>query len=94
MISGSVNKTDDNEARGLALFLSKDLLPEVRMPSKEHAEVKSLAQSRDKGLEAVLKMVFSPMTEVELRILVEQVRSLTNLQMKASLAERSLCNVL
>jgi transposase len=108
VVSESVNKTDGNDARRLALFLSKDLLPEVRMTSKEHAEVKSLAQTRDKlvklrtalknkinnilsaqginlkkealsserGLEDVLGMVFSPMIEVELRILVEQVRSL------------------
>ena len=108
VVSESVNKTDDNDARRLALFLSKDLLPEVRMTSKEHAEVKSLAQTRDKlvklrtslknkinnilsahginlkkealsserGLEDVLGMVFSPMVEVELRILVEQVRGL------------------
>lgn len=108
VISQSVNKTDDNDARRLALFLSKDLLPEVRMSSKEHAQVKSLTQTRDKlvklrtslknkinnilsahginlkkealsskrGLDDVLGMMFSPMTEVELRILVDQIRSL------------------
>jgi transposase len=48
VISSSVNKTDDNDARRLALFLSKDLLPEVRMSNKDHAQVKSLTQSRDK----------------------------------------------
>ncbi len=48
VISESVNKTDGNDARRLALFLSKGLLPEVRMPNKEHAQVKSLTQSRDK----------------------------------------------
>jgi len=48
VISNSVNKTDDNDARRLALFLSKGLLPEVRMSNKEYAQVKSLAQSRDK----------------------------------------------
>lgn len=48
IISDSVNKTDDNDARRLALFLSKGLLPEVRMSNKEYAQVKSLAQSRDK----------------------------------------------
>ncbi len=108
VVSQSVNKTDDNDARRLALFLSKDLLPEVRMTSKDHAEVKSLTQTRDKlvklrtalknkinnilsahginlkkeslssekGLQDVLGMMFSPMTEVELKILVEQIRSL------------------
>lgn len=48
VISRSVNKTDDNDARRLALFLSKGLLPEVRMSNKDHAQVKSLTQSRDK----------------------------------------------
>lgn len=48
VISSSVNKTDDNDARRLALFLSKGLLPEVRMSNKDHAQVKSLTQSRDK----------------------------------------------
>lgn len=108
VVSQSVNKTDDNDARRLALFLSKDLLPEVRMIDKAHAEVKSLCQTRDKlvklrtalknkinnilsahgvnlkkealsserGLNDVLGMMFSPMVEVELKILVEQIRSL------------------
>lgn len=48
VISASVNKTDDNDARRLALFLEKEMLPEVRMKDKEHAEMKSLAQTRDK----------------------------------------------
>jgi len=48
VISQSVKKTDDNDARVLALFLSKGLLPEVRMKDKEHAQVASLAQTRDK----------------------------------------------
>ncbi len=110
VVSESVNKTDDNDARRLALFLSKDLLPEVRMTSKEHGQVKSLAQTRDKlvklrtslknkinnilsahgvnlkkeslssekGLKDVLGMMFGPMVEVELKILVDQIRSLNN----------------
>lgn len=108
VISVSVNKTDDNDAHRLAFFLSKGLLPEVRMADKEHAQVKSLAQSRDKlvklrtalknkinnicsahglnlkkealsgekGLERVLSLSFDPMVRIELRVLVEQIRSL------------------
>ena len=34
VISHSVKKTDPNDARLLALYLSKDLLPEVRMKNK------------------------------------------------------------
>ena len=108
VISDSVNKTDDNDARRLALFLSKGLLPEVRMTDKEHAQVKSLCQSRDKlvklrtslknkinnicsahginlkkedlssekGLDMVLEIPFDSMVKIEVRVLVEQIRSL------------------
>jgi transposase len=47
VISRSVKKTDANDARLLALYLSKGLLPEVRMKSKQHAHVASLTQTRD-----------------------------------------------
>lgn len=48
VISQSVKKTDPNDARNLALYLAKDLLPEVRMKDKEHAQVASLTQTRDR----------------------------------------------
>jgi transposase len=47
VISRSVKKTDSNDARLLALYLSKGLLPEVRMKSKHHAHLASLTQTRD-----------------------------------------------
>ena len=47
VISRSVKKTDANEARLLALYLSKGLLPEVRMKNKQHAHLASLTQTRD-----------------------------------------------
>lgn len=108
VVSSSVNKTDDNDARRLAFFLEKDMLPEVRMKKKEHAELASLAQTRDKlvklrtalknkinnilsahginlkkealstekGLNEVLGMPLGDVVDVELRVLVEQIRSL------------------
>ena len=108
VISKSVNKTDKNDARQLALFLSKGLLPEVRMKDKVHAQLSSLTQTRDKlvklrtalknkinnilssyginlkkeelssekGLTKVLGMIFDPLVEMELQVLVEQIRSL------------------
>jgi transposase len=108
VISQSVNKTDGNDARRLALFLSKDLLPEVRMKDKAHAQVASITQTRDKlvklrtalknkinnivsayginlkkeelssekGLKKVLGMMFDPLVDVELEVLVNQIRSL------------------
>jgi len=47
VISESINKTDDNDARALALFLSKGLLPEVRLKDKPRLEIASLAQTRE-----------------------------------------------
>src|SRR2546428_11648307 len=39
VISHSVKKTDPNDARNLALYLSKGLLPEVRMKEKTQAQI-------------------------------------------------------
>ena len=47
VISHSVKKTDPNDARNLALYLEKDLLPEVRMKDKSQAQLASLTQTRD-----------------------------------------------
>ncbi len=47
VIRKSVKKTDRNDAETLALFLSKGLLPEVRMKDKLHAELASLTRTRD-----------------------------------------------
>ncbi len=48
VISRSVKKTDEHDAKVLAEFLAKGLLPEVRMKDEVHARVASLAQTRDK----------------------------------------------
>lgn len=48
VISKSVKKTDEHDAQLLATFLSKDLLPEVRMKAPHQARIASLAQTRDK----------------------------------------------
>lgn len=48
VISHSVKKTDPNDARNLALYLAKGLLPEVRMKEKAQAEIASLTQTRDR----------------------------------------------
>src|SRR5205085_11043114 len=47
VIGHSVKKTDPNDARNLALYLAKDLLPEVRMKDKPQAQLASLTQTRD-----------------------------------------------
>jgi transposase len=48
VIRKSVKKTDKNDAKTLAYFLSKDMLPEARMKTKENAQLHSLATTRDK----------------------------------------------
>jgi len=47
VIRKSVNKTDRNDARALAFFLSKDMLPETRLKSTAEAELSSLVATRD-----------------------------------------------
>lgn len=47
VIRTSVKKTDRNDARALAYFLSKDMLPETRLKSTQEAELASLTQTRD-----------------------------------------------
>jgi len=48
MIRTSVKKTDRNDARALAFFLSKDMLPETRLKSTQESELGLLTQTRDK----------------------------------------------
>jgi len=48
IISNSVKKTDNIDALTIARFLSKDMIPEVRMRSKEESQIASLIGTRDK----------------------------------------------
>lgn len=47
VIRKSVKKTDKNDARSLAFFLSKDMLPETRVKSTATSELASLTHTRD-----------------------------------------------
>jgi transposase len=108
VIRQSVKKTDPNDAKTLAMFLSKNMLPEVRMKDKEHGQLASMTQTRDtlvklrtalknkinnilsarglnlpkealsseKRLNEVLSLPFDEMVQIELRVIVEQIRSL------------------
>jgi transposase len=57
IISHSVKKTDEHDAVIIARYLSKGLIPEVRMKTKEEAQVASLISTRDRfvKLRTVLK---------------------------------------
>lgn len=48
VIRKSVKKTDKNDARLLAFFLSKEMLPTARLKDERSAQMNSLAQTRDK----------------------------------------------
>jgi len=108
VICQSVKKTDSHDARALALYLSKDMLPGVRMKDREHGQLASLTQTRDtlvklrtalknkinnilsarglnlakealsseKKLDEVLSLPFDQIVRIELRVIVEQIRSL------------------
>src|SRR5260370_9210020 len=47
VITHSVKKTDPNDARNLALYLAKHLLPKARMKDKTQSQIASLTQTRD-----------------------------------------------
>jgi len=108
IISTSVKKTDDHDALVMAKYLSKGLIPEVRMRSKEELQIASLIGTRDKfvklrsclknkihnilnangivtkrevfgsdkGLERILSLDIEASYQFELKIIVEQIRSL------------------
>lgn len=108
IISESVKKTDEHDAVTIARYLSKGLIPEVRMRSKEDAQIASLIGTRDKfvklrsslknkihnilnangvvttkemfssekGLDKILTMNLEGAYLFELKIIVDQIRSL------------------
>lgn len=57
VVSKSVKKTDKNDAKTIAEFLSKGMVPEARLKEKIAAQIRSLAGTRDKyvKLRTVLK---------------------------------------
>jgi len=57
IISSSVKKTDEHDAAIIARYLSKGLIPEVRMRTKEESQTASLISTRDRlvKLRTVLK---------------------------------------
>lgn len=57
IISHSVKKTDEKDAVTIARYLDKDLIPEVRMRTKEESQIASLISTRDRfvKLRTVLK---------------------------------------
>jgi len=48
IIRKSVKKTDKNDAKSIAYFLSKEMLPVVRIKTKKQSQISSLVGTRDK----------------------------------------------
>lgn len=48
IISKSVKKTDQQDAEKIAFYLSKGMLPEIKLKSMKYSEIASLTQTRDK----------------------------------------------
>ncbi len=110
VISQSVKKTDEEDAKIIAKYMSKDLVPEVRMRSKEQQEISSLITTRDKlvklrtslknkvhgilnangyvtkkemfsskkAFNGIFDLEISEAYKFELRVIVEQIKSLTS----------------
>jgi len=108
IISNSVKKTDEHDAVTIARYLSKGLIPEVRMRSKEESRIASLISTRDKfvklrtilknkihnilnangivtkkeflssdkALKDILTLDIDSSYQFELRVIIEQLRSL------------------
>lgn len=108
VISKSTKKTDKNDARILAEFLEKDMLPEVRMKDALQAKISSLTKTREKlvqlrtvlknkinnllasrfieikreelssekGLQKALSHHIDDISDIEMEVLVEQIRGL------------------
>lgn len=47
VIRRSVKKTDKHDARAIAFFLSKDMIPEARLKTMEYSQLSSLIATRD-----------------------------------------------
>ncbi len=86
VISQTVKKTDPNDARNLALYLAKDLLPEVRMKEKTEAQIASLTQTRD----TLVKLRTAPKNKINNILAAHGI----NLAKEALSSEKALSGVL
>jgi len=73
VITMSVKKTDDEDALKIARYLKKDLIPEVRMASKEQQKMRSLVGTRDKF---VKRLGLEDSYRFEIELIVEQIKHL------------------
>lgn len=57
VIRRSVNKTDKHDARAIAFFLSKDMLPEAKCKSKQCQQLASLLKTRDQLVKSRVSLI-------------------------------------
>lgn len=57
VIRRSVNKTDKHDARAIAFFLSKDMLPEAKCKSKQCQQLASILKTRDKLVKSRVSLI-------------------------------------
>ncbi len=57
VVRRSVNKTDKHDARAIAFFLSKGMLPEARHKSKQCKQLASLLQTRDQLVKSRVSLI-------------------------------------
>jgi transposase len=75
VIRNSVKKTDKNDARAIALFLSKDMLPEAVVKNPLHQQLLGIAQTRDQLVKtkvALINKVYGILNGHGLKIKKEQ----------------------
>ena len=79
VIRSSVKKTDKHDARAIALFLSKDMLPEAKIKSPLHQQLLGIAQTRDQLVKtrvALLNKVYGILNGHGLKIKKEQLTTI------------------
>lgn len=57
IVRRSVNKTDKHDARAIAFFLSKDMLPEAKCKSKQCQQLASLLKTRDQLVKSRVSLI-------------------------------------
>jgi len=96
VIQKSVSKTDKKDARALAFYLSKGMLPRARMKEKSYREVGSLVDSRDKLVKlrtVLLNKIHGLLNGEGIKLKKESLGSKKGLARAKSLATSSLVKI-
>jgi len=92
VIRNSVKKTDKHDARAIALFLSKNMLPEARIKDPQHRQLLGLAQTRDQFVKtkvALINRVYGILNGHGLKIKKAQLTTIKGFDKAVALEELS-----